>query len=205
MRGFTVLVLAAACAVAVVGCSDIVSPTAVENDGSKPNAGHVAAGTDVFIAIGDIDGESKALEEAMDVYSGVGAETAALLVPAIQKVREVMAELEEGANRDGTIDAHDATKKFKKMINTHKPDGRAYSIKDIFNTSAAKGKDGKHVDEIPIESYKNNDAANVEYQLMHVFTGVRMILDDAGVNDDAIDSAIDGALAAIADLSDERP
>jgi type IV secretory pathway TrbF-like protein len=204
MRVFTQFVMAAACAAAVVGCSEVESPVMTESGTSSKSSAYVAI-VPIFIEYDDIKGEAINLEEAMDIYSGVGAETAALLLPAVQKVREAMAELEEGANREGMINANDAEKTFRKLINTDKPDGDEYAVKDVFHTSTAKGKDGKHVDEIPIESYKNNDAAQVEFQLFHIFTGIRKILDDARVNDDAIDRALDGVLAAIADLSEERP
>lgn len=204
MRVLNQFVLATACAAAMIGCSEVTSPTMVDNGASKSTDGQIAV-TPVFLELGGVDGETGALEEALGLYRGTGTETAALIVPAIQKVREAIAELEEGANRDGAVNAKDAEKKFRKLINTYKPSGNAYSIKDIFNTSAAKGKDHGHRDEIEILSYGNSDAANVEFQLHHFFNGVRMIMDDARVNDDAIDRAMDGVLAAIAVLSEERP
>ncbi|RPI66127.1 MAG: hypothetical protein EHM43_11845 [Ignavibacteriae bacterium] len=204
MRVFTQFVMAAACAAAVVGCSEVESPVMTESGASGKSGAYVAL-VPIFMELEGIKGYTGDLEEAMDIYSGVGTETAALLLPAVQKVREAMAELEDGANREGMINANDAEKTFRKLINTDKPDGDEYAVKDVFHTSAAKGKDGKHVDEIPIESYKNNDAAQVEFQLFHIFTGIRKILDDARVNDDAIDRAMDGVLAAVAELSEERP
>ena len=98
-----------------------------------------------LIKLGGVDGETEGLEEAMEIYSGNGTETAALLLPAIQKVREAMAELEEGATRDGSIKAGDAEKVFRKLINTHKPKGDAspfglwvlISLRNTFSASPA--------------------------------------------------------------------
>jgi hypothetical protein len=204
MRVFAMFVMAVACAVVMIGCSDAVAPTVVDGPVSKTN-GQIAAGADFLLDLGGVDGESKGLEEAMEIYSGEGTGTTALLLPAIQKVRAAMAELEAGANRDGTIDAGDAEKLFRKLIKSYKPDGAGYSIKEICNTSAAAGDDGKHKNEIEILSYGKNDPANVEYQLFHFFNGVRIIMDDARVNDDAIDRAMDGVLSEVAGLSEERP
>jgi hypothetical protein len=205
MRVLAMFGMTAVCAVVVIGCSEVVAPTVMEGPGFKAN-GQIAAGGDYLIKLGGVDGEAEGLEEAMEIHSGAGTETAALLLPAIQKVREAMAELEEGANRDGMIDAGDAEKTFRKLIKTHKPAGDDYSIKQICNTSAAAaGNDGKHKDQIEILSYGKNDPANVEYQLYHFFNGVRLILDDARVNNDAIDRALDGILSEVAGLSEERP
>ncbi|MBK6420328.1 MAG: hypothetical protein IPI24_13260 [Ignavibacteria bacterium] len=205
MRVFATFVMAAACAVVVIGCSDAVAPTVAEDPGSMTD-GQVAAGGDYLIKLGGVDGETEGLEEAMEIYSGNGTETAALLLPAIQKVREAMAELEEGATRDGSIKAGDAEKVFRKLINTHKPKGDAYSVQEICGASATEGgNDTDHKCWIIIESKHKNASANVEYQLHHFFNGVRLIMDGARVNDDEIDRAVDAVLAEVAVLSDERP
>lgn len=203
MRGFIQFAVVMACVVSVIGCSDAVSPVLVDGQGKTVNGGQIAQKVDVFIEIEDIDSEVEKLEEAMDLNSGTNTPTLALLVPAVQKVREAMAELQEGAGRDGLVNAEDAEKTFRQLINTFKPKGDAYSIKEICNTSAA-GKHG-HKEEIEILSFGNNDPANVEYYLYHMFNGVRLIMDEARVNDDAINRAMDNVLASIADLSDERP
>lgn len=204
MRTLSQLVVVAACSAALVGCSDAVAPTVVGGPGSKTAGGQIAT-VPVYMELGGVDGEVEKLETAMELYSGTGTQTAALLLPAIQKVREAMAELEEGADRAGNVNAKDAEKTFRNLILTFRPDGDAYSMKVIANTSAAGKDDGRHKNEIEILSYGHNDPANVEYYLRHVFNGARLIMDGARVNDDAIDRAMDAILSEIADLSNERP
>lgn len=204
MRALFQFVVAAACTAALVGCSDAAAPMVVDGPGSKTAGGQIAT-VPVYMELGGVDGEVEKLEEAMAVYRGTGSETAALIVPAIQKVREAMAELEEEADREGNVNAHDAEKAFRNLILTFRPDGDAYSMKVIANTSAAGKDDGKHKDQIEILSYGHNDPANVEYYLRHVFNGARLIMDDARVNDDAINRAMNAILSEIAVLSDERP
>lgn len=196
--------VAAACTAALVGCSDAVAPTVVDGPGSKTAGGQIAT-VPVYMELGGVDGEVEKLEEAIGLYVGTGTETAALILPAIQKVREAMAELEVDADREGNVNAHDAEKTFRNLILTYRPGGDAYSMKVIANTSAAGKDDGKHKNEIEILSFGKNDPANVEYQLFHIFNGVRLIMDDARVNDDAIDRSMEGILAVIAGLSEERP
>lgn len=195
--------VAAACAAVVIGCSDVAAPTMMEGSGSKTN-GQIAT-VPVYMELGGVDGEVEKLEEAIGLYVGAGTETAALILPAIQKVREAMAELEVDADREGNVNAHDAEKTFRNLILTYRPGGDAYSMKVIANTSASGKDDGKHKNEIEILSFGKNDPANVEYQLFHIFNGVRLIMDDARVNDDAIDRSMEGILAVIAGLSEERP
>jgi len=204
MRAFAQFVVAAACTVAMVGCSDVVAPTVADRPGSTADGGQIAT-VPVLLELGGVDGEVEKLEQAMNIYAGTGTETAALLLPAIQKVREAMTELGEGADRYGNINAHEAEKTFRKLILTYKPRGDAYSLKLIANTSAAGKNDDKHKEEIDILSYGQNDPANVEYQLFHVFNGAKLIMKNARVNDDGIDRAMAAVLAEIADLSNERP
>lgn len=201
---FLSFVVAAACAAVVIGCSDAVAPTSAEVSGNKGVGAQIAL-VPVFLELGGVEGEVEMLEEAMEIYSGTGTETAALLLPAIQKVREAMAAMREKAGRDGAVNASDAEKTFRKLILTYRPGGDAYPVKKIANTSAAAKDDGKHKNEIEILSFGTNDRANVEYQLFHVFNGARLIMDEARISDDTIDSAMENVLASIAYLSDERP
>jgi len=201
--------LATIVSVAIVGCSE--SSVDVAHDATlqgKHNA--ELAAFDMFIKIPPIEGESEKLEQAMEIYSGNGSMAIGLLLPAIQKVRGALVELEQEADRDGYINAKPAAKHIREATLTcrkagkEQQDAEPYTGKEICQASDPEEVPGRE-GWIDILAHGTDNAGNTELMLHHFFNGARNIMDDAGVSDPDIDAAMAELLALIADISEVRP
>ncbi len=206
MRTLIFSSLFVAALVCTVGCSDpLTAPANAGGNGSETagpidkSGAQIAA---IYIKYDGIDGEVNEFEEAMDIYSGNGTETAALLLPAVQKVREVSASLVEDAGRDGSVDANKAEKALRKMIQKFSPAGRAYSMEDLIVTSLRQSGREKSYDDY---CYKHNDLGKIELYLYHIFNGMQVKMSAAGIDDRTINAAMTSLQGQIANISSERP
>ena len=201
----SLLFLAALGLALLVGCSQTTSPSvdsAPQEVGKYSSDASIQAG---YIKYGDIKGECDNLSDALDVYSGTGTETCALLLPAVQKVRDAAAKLEEEATRTGTVDEKAAEKSLRVMILSHYPTGTAYKLKDVIVTSLKAHGTSTNGNTPDLKPYGKNSAGNIEFMLYHIVNGMRLELDDAGVVDRSTAAAIDSFFDIFTEISDERP
>ena len=184
------------------GCStDSASP--MSNDiAPSPKSGNVSAQLDYLIKIPPIEGETEALEEAMEIYSGQGAQAIGLLLPAVQKVREAMNTSMEEADRDGNVDADVVLKEFRSALHSFRSTGDELSINDICLVSLEAADDETHKQWIDVLSYGRNGAANVEYVLFHFFNGLGILFEEAGMQSDDAAGAIQSSMGFIEELSE---
>jgi hypothetical protein len=185
-----------------VSCSDAVSP-ATEEVSAVPTgkSGSAPSIQPIFIKYDDIKGEVEELYDAMDIYSGQGAETCGLLLPAVQKVREAAAKMEEETDRNGDLLAKDAYKIVHQAIRSFNPPENAYELKDLIVTSLNGRADPTRGNSVDLSPYGNEHDKNVEYLLWHIFNGVRIELENAGVDDRLIDAELGQLMGTIEALS----
>jgi len=186
-----------------VACSDSSVSSQPDSYAPSQKSGKASAQLDYLIKIPPIEGETEAMEGAMQVYSGVGSQAIALLVPAVQKVREAMNTAMESADRDGNVDADVFLKEFRSALHSFKPTGDELSINDICLVSLATSDDEKHKNWIEVLSFGRNGAANAEYVLFHFYNGLGILFEEAGMApaDDAA-SSLQGSMGFIERLSE---
>jgi hypothetical protein len=185
-----------------VSCSDAVSPAADDVvDARTGKSGSAPSIQPAYMKLGDIKGECSDVEEAMDIYTGQGAETCGLLLPAVQKVREAAARMEEETDRSGDILAKDAYKILHQAIRSFNPPANAYELKDLIVTSLEGRADPTRGNSVDLSPYGNEHDKNVEYLLWHIFNGVRIELENAGVDDRLIDAELGQLMGTIEALS----
>jgi hypothetical protein len=190
--------LAVAGLLTTVSCSDAVSPTAQDvNVTVRDKSGTSPVIQPVFMKLGDIKGECQDVEDAMDIYTGQGAETCALLLPAIQKVRDAAAQIEDESDRNGEIAAKDAYKILSQAVRSFNPPENAYELKDVIVSSLTARGSAPRGGSLDLSPYGNEHDKNVKYILWHFFNGLRVELDRAGVDDRLIDAELDQAIGTI--------
>jgi len=155
-----------------------------------------------YIKFDGVDGECSATADALLEIQSQQPEQVALLLPAVQKVREAAARMtDECGQRDGSIDADCAAKTLAAAIG----ESTMGRDKSPGLTNLVAKATGKSIKEVPglLRHWSQMGAAGTEQQIIAILIGLLQETRSKGITDARVLDPLMGAIAKAEEIDPE--